>query len=195
MFCFPVAIPRATAASQLLSPPCLGSHGSATRAPARRGCERSAGGDTWGGRTHGREEMRNRGRRRYPGSWKRPQKFPATDRFAAAKRGPLLPPGRAWGCFSCPSPSRLRARGAADPHPASPRMQGGCACCQKLCSWAEVVAPCLAWAQQRSQQQWGSSALGCREGSVCLLEKHYPSIPFRARARQHRAFHQAGRFA
>lgn len=93
----------------LLSPSFLGYHSSATRAMAGA-CGKAMRGtrdDTWEGRMDGTEEMRNRGRRRYPGSWKSPQKIPAEYRFAAAKQEPLLPPERVRGCFGCLLPKRL----------------------------------------------------------------------------------------
>ena len=37
--------------------------------------------------------------------------------------------------------------------------------------------------------RWGSCALGHEEESVCFLEKHDPSIPFRAHTWWHWAFH------
>lgn len=187
--------------SVLLSCSCLRYHSSATRAipgACGKAMREAHVMITWEGRMDGTEEMRNRGCRRYPGSWISPQKIPAKHKFAAMKQEPLLPPERVCGCFSCPLPKRVcwrRCRSSsAVSHELSWKRQGGCVCCEKLCSWAGMVAPCLESVWQCSQQQWGSSALDCGEEIVHFLEKHYPSIPFKAHTWQHWAFHSAGRF-
>lgn len=129
----------------------------------------------------GTEEMRHWGRRRYPSSWKSPQKVLTKCRFAAVQQDPLLPleslrvlqPPSAQEAPSVLETAQILAlrftgfpgRGEVSVLAAKTFVPG-----QKR--WHGVWS----WHSRKAS----SGGAGCGEETACFVKQHYPSIPFRA---------------